>query len=1146
MVFANLLQTRFEQLGQPEDLDNAISLHRHALELQPAGHPDRSASLNNLGTSLHTRFEQSGQLEDLDEAMSLLRDALELFPAGHPNRSDSLNNLANSLQTRFEHSGQLEDLGMAISLHRDALELRPAGHLDRSGSLNNLANSLRTRFEQSGQLEDVDESISLHRDALELFPAGHPYQSTSLSNLAKSLHKRFEQSGQLEDLDEAISLHRDALELRPAGHPNRSDSLNNLGISLHTRFEQSGQLEDLDNLIELHQDALELRPAGHPDRSGSLNNLANSLQTRSEQSGQLEDLDKAISLHRDALKLRPAGHPNRSTSLNNLAVPLRTRFEQSGQLEDLDEAISLHRDALELRPAGHPNRSGSLNDLANSLFRRFEQSGELEDLDETISLHRDALELFPASHPYQSSSLNNLANSLHTRFKRSGQLENLDEAISLHRYALELRPSGHPNRSASLNNLAISLHTRFERSSQLENLDEGISLLRDALELFPAGHSNRPGSLNNLAVSLQTRFAQSGQLEDLDESISLHRDALELFPVGHPNRSDSLSNLANSLQTRFEQSGQLKDIDEAIKLYPESIDSLPQKHPSISDFSHGFGHALFSAYSHTHELKYLDNAMDAYRAAVRCESASASVRFQAAKSWVQRADQSNNELAMEAYLAAVNLLPRLVMLGSDLQARQRSLTSGSDGLARDAAACAIRSGQYEKAVELLEEGRAIFWSQALQLRAPMTRLHEVAPELEMKLKSLSFALEQGSLRDTSRNLSDSPQKVMSMEQEARHFYRLNVEWLETLEKVRQLPEFQDFLRPSRISTLQGAAVDAPVVILNASKSGCDGLIMTSSDVKYIPLPDLSFAGVEILVGLIQTATARNSLLPADFLVMSNHLFQQMSFISDDGRSLRRSVEDRHGRRVSITGVDPEDIFRFVLGMLWISVVKPVIDSLNYEVSRFYYYKISFPQYGFQQSENPPNLKWCPTGLFAFLPVHAAGSYYDETTKHVSDYVVSSYVPTIGALLRVLNPDPLPATNLFQMMAVIQPRTLPYAKEELGKIAARVPNDCLVKLGIPEAPATVNEVVSHLSAASIAHFACHGEQDKHNALDSALILEDGHLKVSQIMQQSTPNASLAFLCACETAMGHEDLPDEAMHLGATLLFAGFRGAVATMW
>jgi CHAT domain-containing protein len=86
-----------------------------------------------------------------------------------------------------------------------------------------------------------------------------------------------------------------------------------------------------------------------------------------------------------------------------------------------------------------------------------------------------------------------------------------------------------------------------------------------------------------------------------------------------------------------------------------------------------------------------------------------------------------------------------------------------------------------------------------------------------------------------------------------------------------------------------------------------------------------------------------------------------------------------------------------------------------------------------------------------------------------------------------------------MMAVIQPQTLPYAKQELENIAAHVPNDCLVKLGTPKAPATVNEVISHLPAASIAHFACHGEQNKNNPLDSSLIFEDGRLKVSQIMR-----------------------------------------------
>jgi CHAT domain-containing protein len=161
---------------------------------------------------------------------------------------------------------------------------------------------------------------------------------------------------------------------------------------------------------------------------------------------------------------------------------------------------------------------------------------------------------------------------------------------------------------------------------------------------------------------------------------------------------------------------------------------------------------------------------------------------------------------------------------------------------------------------------------------------------------------------------------------------------------------------------------------------------------------------------------------------------------------------------------------------------------------------------------------------------------------VSDYIVSSYTPTIAALL---TPTPTP-TNSFKMMVVIQPKILPCTVQEMKNIEARVPNEFLTKLGIPSVPATIDKVISELSQMSIAHFACHGHQDTQNPLNSALILEDGELKVSRIMQESMPNASLAFLCACETAMGDHKLPDEAMHLGATLLFAGFRGVVATMW
>jgi hypothetical protein len=55
-----------------------------------------------------------------------------------------------------------------------------------------------------------------------------------------------------------------------------------------------------------------------------------------------------------------------------------------------------------------------------------------------------------------------------------------------------------------------------------------------------------------------------------------------------------------------------------------------------------------------------------------------------------------------------------------------------------------------------------------------------------------------------------------------------------------------------------------------------------------------------------------------------------------------------------------------------------------------------------------------------------------------------------------------------------------------------------------------------------------------------------LKVSQIMELSLRDASLAVLSACKTAVGDENLPDEVIHLGASLLFVGFCGVVATMW
>ena len=198
----------------------------------------------------------------------------------------------------------------------------------------------------------------------------------------------------------------------------------------------------------------------------------------------------------------------------------------------------------------------------------------------------------------------------------------------------------------------------------------------------------------------------------------------------------------------------------------------------------------------------------------------------------------------------------------------------------------------------------------------------------------------------------------------------------------------------------------------------------------------------------------------------------------------------------------------------------------------------------QGSGRKTTLTWCPTGLFSFLPVHAAGRYADPVVECASQYLISSYTPTIGALLM---PDHPPVTP-FRMMIVVQSHSSPNAMEEMMNIEQHVNNDSssLIKFGTSELPASVEAVASCLPQASIVHFACHGKQDPRKPLKSGLVIENEMLTISRIMKEPLPAGSLAFLSACETATRDESVIDEAITVGASLIFGGFQRVVATMW
>jgi CHAT domain-containing protein len=181
-----------------------------------------------------------------------------------------------------------------------------------------------------------------------------------------------------------------------------------------------------------------------------------------------------------------------------------------------------------------------------------------------------------------------------------------------------------------------------------------------------------------------------------------------------------------------------------------------------------------------------------------------------------------------------------------------------------------------------------------------------------------------------------------------------------------------------------------------------------------------------------------------------------------------------------------------------------------------------------------------------LPLHAAGIYTGNDRECCSDYLVASYTPSIGALLhaqqtvqpiRKLEAD----TLLVAVRHPFQDVALPMVEEEAEVVQQHVsPSSKVIRAS------NCPDMLKHIQSASIVHLACHGTQNPSDALQSGFYLEDGLLSVSKLMDLDLPRAFLAVLSACETAKGDAAQPDQAIHLAAAMLFAGFKSVIATMW
>jgi hypothetical protein len=138
------------------------------------------------------------------------------------------------------------------------------------------------------------------------------------------------------------------------------------------------------------------------------------------------------------------------------------------------------------------------------------------------------------------------------------------------------------------------------------------------------------------------------------------------------------------------------------------------------------------------------------------------------------------------------------------------------------------------------------------------------------------------------------------------------------------------------------ASEGPIVIFNSTHFRSDAIIVTSSTIKVLALPKLSYSSVK----------------------------DQMSQVAKLARGGRATYQSRN------------KIMEEILRWLWDVAVEPVFVALQYTAV---------------DAGSLPRVWWMGVGLLAMAPFHAAGDHSPRSTRNTMSRAISSYIPTIKSL-----------------------------------------------------------------------------------------------------------------------------------------------------
>ncbi|KAG2038155.1 CHAT domain-containing protein [Suillus americanus] len=973
--------------------------------------------------------------------------------------------------------------------------------------------------------------------------------------IGDELYALFVDQGDLQALQLAIGHYNAALtEDVLDSQCSRSEQLLKLGTALSRRFDLVGDTADLDVAIDCHRVAIDLQTPESPDVPIMYAKHAQMLMKRFGLHMNQPDLDLAIEQY---ACISDQTDPTHKAWLIALADALVTRFSHWGNVRDLSQAIHLYESVVNFDPSNAP--TSVLGNLSLAHFFRYQQEGDAPDLTSSIAYSTEALDKISSEDQNRSVLLNNLANGLISRFKKLGSTDDLEQSIKSYGSVIELCPAGHKGRLHALSNLASAIMTRYELQASLADLEISLGYFHEALEICPRNHSDRPTLLDNLATTLRKRFERTGDIVDLETAIENHYEALHALPPSHPHRSDTLCSLGNALQSRFAFQGDPNDLDAAVDRYSEALHLRPPSHPEHVkdlDLALELGASALELREGGNDYRLSSHVVLANAKGFKYELEGDPAMLQAA---FQHLDEARS-ICTPGHPSLVNIWEEYSRIHLHAYSKAPQSTDHVEEAFRYFRMASTHTSggslpKFDVALRWIKEAEIHKHSSALdahQIALSMFDRHvTVTPSIESRhrivrkhaaslaVDAASCALRHGLVtlavemlehgrgllwtylarfRTPLNDLQSAGEHGCQLAseflrlgplledaacgavtEEGLHHYRcLLREWDGVVDQIRLVDGFGDFLLAPSFSKLKEAAKNGPVIITNASRYSCDAVIIHHKhDPIHIPLTDIS---------------------APDILRLSSQ-FRDFATSRGRGRSTERQLTE-------------------LLRQIWDAVVLPVVKKLEFS--------LHLPK--------GSRIWWCPTGRFNSIPLHAAAPFRKDE-KGLPNHYISSYTPTLSALLRSQKPHHGLNDKTPPRVLAIGQAAPAGAFAKLGTVDEEL--DSLQSILAPAIPmtrmtgesATRSESLRAIHSSPWVHLACHGKQDVTRPLKSCFAMSDGPLTLLDIVRapsESVQCSEFAFLSACHTAAGDRTAPDEVVHLAAAMQFAGFRGVVGTMW